>query len=103
MDIGTRIRNLRELKQLSITELAKKSFISQPYLSDIERGRNFPSLDKLKTICNALDISLGEFFGDQMKLTPDLLKLVDNAKKLTVEEREKLNQFIEVLVKRDVT
>lgn len=103
MDVGTRIRNLRESRQLSVTQLAKSAFISQPYLSDIERGRTFPSLDKLKTICTALDISLGEFFGDQMELTPDLLRLVDNAKKLSENEREKLNQFIEVLVNKENT
>lgn len=101
MNVGSRIRNLRELKQLSVTELAKNAFISQPYLSDIERGRTFPSLDTLKTICNVLDISLGDFFGDQMELTPDLLSLVENAKKLSKEEREKLSEFIAVLAKRN--
>ncbi|MFD1203838.1 helix-turn-helix domain-containing protein [Sporosarcina contaminans] len=102
MNVGNRIRNLREMQQLSVTQLAKEAYISQPYLSDIERGRHLPSLDKLKTICDALNITLGEFFGDQMDLTPDLLRLVENARKLSEYEREKLNDFIEALAKRDL-
>ena len=79
--IGERIRNLREAKNLKVTELAKKAYISQPYLSDIEKGRTMPSIDKLKTICDALEISLSEFFGELSELPPDLIKLIENTKK----------------------
>lgn len=81
MKIGERIRNLREAKNLKVTELAKKAYISQPYLSDIEKGRTMPSIDKLKTICDALEISLSEFFGELSELPPDLIKLIENTKK----------------------
>ncbi|WP_367618009.1 helix-turn-helix domain-containing protein [Weizmannia agrestimuris] len=62
MDIGIRIKNIRTAKGLRGNEVAKKAFISQSYLSDIENGRTTPSLDKLSTICDALEISLAELF-----------------------------------------
>ncbi|AVD55111.1 helix-turn-helix domain-containing protein [Heyndrickxia coagulans] len=100
MDIGKRIRNLRESKNMRVTELAKKAFISQPYLSDIENGRTTPSLDKLSTICDALEISLAEFFGYESKLSADMIRLLDNMQKLTEEERRHLSDFLEAFLKR---
>lgn len=99
MDIGKRIRNLREAKKLKVTELARKSFISQPYLSDIEKGKAQPSIDTLKAICEILEISLSDFFGELTKFSPHAIQLLNNTKKLTDEELESLGTFIETFVK----
>ncbi|MCJ7841273.1 helix-turn-helix domain-containing protein [Lederbergia sp. NSJ-179] len=99
MDIGKRIRNLRESKKLKVTELAKKSFISQPYLSDIEKGKTQPSIDTLKAICNALEIGIGDFFGKLPELSPTIIQLINDAKKLTDEEVKSLGAFIATFVK----
>jgi transcriptional regulator with XRE-family HTH domain len=101
VDIGKRIRNLRKSKNMKVKELAQKAYISQPYLSDIENGRTTPSLDKLTTICDALGITLAEFFGYESELTPDLMRLLENMKKLTEEERSHLADFIEEILKRN--
>lgn len=100
MDIGNRIRNLRMAKNLTVTQLAKKAYISQSYLSDIETGRTAPSLDKLKIICETLEISLSEFFGSVPELPAEIIKLVENVKKLTEDEIELLSRFIESIVER---
>ncbi len=86
---------------MKVKELAQKAYISQPYLSDIENGRTTPSLDKLTTICDALGITLAEFFGYESELTPDLMRLLENMKKLTEEERSHLADFIEEILKRN--
>ncbi|MBO0995396.1 helix-turn-helix domain-containing protein [Bacillus sp. SD088] len=99
MNIGKRIRNLRESKKLKATELARKAFISQPYLSDIEKGKTQPSIDTLKAICNALEISIGDFFGDLSELSPHTIQLMNDAKKLTNEEVKLLGAFIATFVK----
>ncbi|WP_229672157.1 helix-turn-helix domain-containing protein [Pullulanibacillus camelliae] len=103
MNIGMRIQNIRKSKNLKVTELAKMAYISQPYLSDIERGRTTPSLDKLQTICEALDISLGDFFGNASEFSPELIQLLENIKRLTEEERTHLAHFIEAIVNRQDT
>ncbi|MFD1362317.1 helix-turn-helix domain-containing protein [Lentibacillus salinarum] len=101
MDIGKRIRNLRTAKNYSVTELANKAYISQSYLSDIEKGRTAPSIDKLKVICDSLDISLSEFFGTVPELPTELIRLVENARKLTDDEIRLLSNFLEALTERN--
>ncbi|NGP45699.1 helix-turn-helix transcriptional regulator [Bacillaceae bacterium SIJ1] len=100
MNIGEKLKNLRLAKGLTLNELGKKAFVSQPYLSDIERGRTMPSLDKLRLICDALDVSLSEFFGEKTTLPPDILRLLESLKQLTEEERMHLNGFIESMLSR---
>ncbi|MFA1820049.1 helix-turn-helix domain-containing protein [Virgibacillus oceani] len=101
MDIGKRIRNLRIAKGFSVSELARKAFISQSYLSDIETGRTAPSLDKLNVICETLGISLSEFFGVVPELPAEVIKLVENVQKLTEKEVKLLSDFLEVIVERN--
>jgi|SRR5699024_8427072 len=100
MDIGKRIRNLRQTRNLNVSELAQKAFISQSYLSDIETGRTAPSLDKLNIICKTLDISLGEFFGEVAELPVELIRLIESAQKLSKNEVRLLSDFIDSLVSR---
>jgi transcriptional regulator with XRE-family HTH domain len=52
---GQRIRELREKKDLSLRELAKKIGISAAFLSDVELGRRFPSEKVLIGVAQHLD------------------------------------------------
>ncbi|SRR5690606_9230015 len=101
MDIGSRIRNLRIAKDWKVSELAKKAYISQSYLSDIEKGRTAPSLDKLSSICEALGISLSEFFGEVPALSKEVIRLVENAQKLSEKEINHLSNFLEAMIERN--
>jgi len=56
-DIGTYIREQREQAALSLRKLADKAGISNPYLSQIERGLRKPSAEILKSIANGLSLS----------------------------------------------
>ncbi len=56
--LGERIRELREEKDLSLRELAKKINVSPPFLSDVELGKRFPSDDNLALIAAELGTSL---------------------------------------------
>jgi transcriptional regulator with XRE-family HTH domain len=44
-DIGSFIRSQREAAQVSVRQLAEKAGVSNPYLSQIERGLRKPSAD----------------------------------------------------------
>ena len=55
--LGDFIRGQRELANLSMRQLAEIAKISNPYLSQVERGLYKPSADVLKSIANALHIS----------------------------------------------
>ncbi|MGV0850531.1 helix-turn-helix domain-containing protein [Mycolicibacterium phlei] len=56
-DIGSFIRMQREAAQVSVRQLAEKAGVSNPYLSQIERGLRKPSADVLAQIAKALRLS----------------------------------------------
>ena len=60
--LGDFIRNQREITRLSLRQLANLAHVSNPYLSQIERGLYEPSASVLKAIAAALGISPEKFY-----------------------------------------
>ncbi|HET6530144.1 MAG TPA: helix-turn-helix transcriptional regulator [Actinoplanes sp.] len=56
-DIGTFIRDLRQTAKISLRQLADKAGVSNPYLSQVERGLRKPSAEVLQQIASALRVS----------------------------------------------
>lgn len=56
-DIGEFIRDLRRNARISLRELADRTGVSNPYLSQIERGLRKPSAEVLAQIAGALRVS----------------------------------------------
>lgn len=56
-DIGGFIRSQREAAQVSVRQLAERAGVSNPYLSQIERGLRKPSAEVLSQIAKALRLS----------------------------------------------
>ncbi|GAA2847498.1 helix-turn-helix transcriptional regulator [Pseudonocardia halophobica] len=56
-DIGSYIRSQREAAQVSLRQLARTAGVSNPYLSQIERGLRRPSAEILQQIAKGLRIS----------------------------------------------
>jgi transcriptional regulator with XRE-family HTH domain len=61
-DIGAYIRRQREGAEVSLRQLAKVAGISNPYLSQIERGLRKPSAEILQQIAKALSISAEQLY-----------------------------------------
>ena len=55
--LGSFIRSQRRLANLSLRQLAELTDVSNPYLSQIERGLHEPSVRVLKSIARALNVS----------------------------------------------
>ena len=55
--LGDFIKAQRNLAELSLRELAARTNVSNPYLSQIERGLHEPSVRVLKAIASALNLS----------------------------------------------
>jgi transcriptional regulator with XRE-family HTH domain len=55
--LGGFIRSQRKLANLSLRELAERTRVSNPYLSQVERGLHEPSVRVLKAIAQALNVS----------------------------------------------
>jgi transcriptional regulator with XRE-family HTH domain len=56
-DLGAYIRMQRANAQISLRQLAKRAGVSNPYLSQVERGLRKPSAEILQQIAKALRIS----------------------------------------------
>jgi len=55
--LGAFIRSQRKLANLSLRQLAEMTTLSNPYLSQIERGLHQPSVRVLKLLSGALNVS----------------------------------------------
>ena len=58
MDIGPWIRNERERRGMSLSELSRRSGIAAPNLSLIERGLTDPRWSTIQRICDALGVGV---------------------------------------------
>jgi transcriptional regulator with XRE-family HTH domain len=58
--VGQRVKALREAMQLSLRDLAERSGVSAPMLSQVERGETSPTLSVAARIARGLDLSLSQ-------------------------------------------
>ncbi len=62
LDVGAFIRAQRERAKMSVRRLADVAGVSNPYLSQIERGLRKPSAEILQLVANALRISVESLY-----------------------------------------
>lgn len=95
MDVGKRITELKNMKNLTTNKLANKAGISQSYLRNVELGLVNPTVEKLEYICEVLGVSLKEFFteDDNDKSIEKILKTYDK------EQIDQILNFINLLKK----
>jgi transcriptional regulator with XRE-family HTH domain len=67
--LGSFIRAQRQMANLSLRELSAMTAVSNPYLSQIERGLSEPSVRVLKSIAEALNISAEALFAEAGLMT----------------------------------
>ena len=58
--VGARIRSLREGLDLSLRDLAERSGVSAPMLSQVERGETSPTISAATKIASGLDLTLSQ-------------------------------------------
>lgn len=98
MDVGKRIIELRERKNISTNKLANLAGVSQSYLRDLEMGQKNPTVEILSYICFALDISMQDFFAEpKNQVNPYLISAIQL---LDDEEQIKLSEFICAIKKK---
>ncbi len=69
--LGAFIRSQRKLANLSLRQLAELTSLSNPYLSQIERGLHQPSVRVLKLLSQALNVSAETLLAEAGLLDPD--------------------------------
>ncbi len=66
VQIGVRIKELREAKKLSQQDLADAAEMERSFITHIEKGKRNISIDTLYKVLNALEISLKDFFDSKL-------------------------------------
>jgi len=69
-DLGAFIRDQRRNARLSLRSLSERTGISNPYLSQIERGLRKPSADILQRVARALSVSAETLYVQAGMLEP---------------------------------
>src|SRR6185295_17070716 len=68
--LGSFIHAQRKLANLSLRQLAELTSLSNPYLSQLERGLHQPSVRVLKLISDALNVSAETLLTEAGLITP---------------------------------
>lgn len=69
--LGSYLRDQRVAAELSLRQLAEQAGVSNPYLSQIERGLRRPSAEVLQALAKALRISAEQVYVQAGILSPD--------------------------------
>lgn len=74
MEIGRRLRALREKKKLSQGDIQKRSGLLRPYISRVENGHTIPAMETIEKFARALEVPLYQLFYDGPPKVPVILK-----------------------------
>jgi len=72
--VGEKIKQIREMKKVSIEELAARSGMELAMIQKIEQEKNIPSLAPLVKIARALGVRLGTFLDDSDNYGPVVVR-----------------------------
>jgi transcriptional regulator with XRE-family HTH domain len=100
LKIGEIIRRQRELAELSMRQVAAMAGISNPYLSQIERGLRAPSEEVLRAIAKTLNISADLLRGDApANDSAEVVEAIQSDPDLTASQRRSLIEAYEAFRK----
>ena len=94
--LGKNIKFFRSLRHLSQADLAEKAGISVTFLSNIERGNNFPLAGTLCNLAKTLEVEIFELFKGNM-VPSDCKEVVSQ---LSKEITEKMNTAVSGIFKQ---
>ncbi len=95
LDLGAFIRQQRERSAISLRKLADLAGISNPYLSQIERGLRKPSAEILRSIARGLSISAETMYSragllEERRPRPTVVEAVEADPDLDARQRQVL-------------
>jgi transcriptional regulator with XRE-family HTH domain len=102
MQIGRKLRELREEKRLSQGHIEQKTGLLRCYVSRVENGYTVPNIETLEKFARALEIPLYRFFTDSEGVSaPKLPKATVDEWHINGEHRHELRLFARALRRMD--
>ncbi|WP_304459248.1 helix-turn-helix domain-containing protein [Alicyclobacillus sendaiensis] len=90
VDVAARLRQVRESRGISQYRLSKLSGVAASAINKVESGVTNPTVELMERLCSALGVTLSEFFSDEQPSS-------DRISRLTPEQRQALERFLETL------
>ena len=90
-DIGNKVKALRNVRGLSLSELSKLSGVSKAALSQLESGNSNPRIDTLDSVAIALRLPLGDLLLSQENTYPHLERFKEKTGKLSQDMLFRIN------------
>ena len=97
MNVAERIRFFREQKGITVNKLANLAGISQSFLREIELGNKKPTVETISLLCDALNITLKDFFDDGTQSALADNDLLAQIYRLNPKQQELLSSFLKAL------
>lgn len=82
--LGSKIKGIRESRNLSVEEIAESSGLTVDQINSIENDENLPSLGPLIKIARAMGVRLGTFMDDNDALGPVICRAQDREKESSI-------------------
>jgi len=70
VDVGARLRGIRQLRRLTLKEVAERTGLSESFLSQAERGLTSASIASLQRIAEALGVAVSDLFAPDSTRRP---------------------------------
>jgi transcriptional regulator with XRE-family HTH domain len=83
--IGNKVRELRQKNRFTLQDLAWKTGLSKPFLSQIENDHVIPPIATLLKLARALSVGMGFFFQDE--IGSEKISITRQGERVTVERR----------------
>ncbi len=90
--LGDFIRAQRQMANLSLRQLSALTEVSNPYLSQVERGLHEPSVRVLRSIADALNVSAETLLEQAGLITPSDDKDADDATEAAIRADRRLSE-----------
>jgi transcriptional regulator with XRE-family HTH domain len=74
IDVGERLRAIRRSRRATLRTVATRSGLSESFLSQVERGRSSASIASLRSIADALGVSIADLFEVDAMPSPRVLR-----------------------------
>ena len=85
LKIGSKVRELRQKKHYTLQDVAAKTGLSKPFLSQIENDHVVPPVATLLKLARAFDVGLAYFFQDEVGI--DRIAITRRDERVRVERR----------------
>ena len=99
MDLGSRITELRKIKNWSQSQLAKNIEVSREIIGRYERNDATPSIEVAKRLADALEVSLDYLVGNtEQKIDKTTRNKIQEINKLNADDKKMVYAFLDAFI-----